>query len=359
MQEKWGFDKTFLKEKIKIGEIVLNNRELFDPKEIQNYGLMVSKFKEYLHIKPNEKEIKVTTDIILQDLNKKMSEDIGKLGLQTWTDIKKFCENVPEVDYPINKTNLLDDNPASIKKEVIKFYRKIDRESLSIVKKILNPEEHLINIDPTLSSHCFPCLALNKTFINIKDSGDDRYISTIHEIQHAIDQLINDFKVSYLFKETAPMFMETLFIDNLNKKRNNKYSSLYGVRIENNYSVMKLLKDYVNFLELFKKYDCNIDLTNIDKILLVDDAQDLKRKYHYLMRYKYQECYAYVNSFFTSLELRNMYYNSSKKEALKLLKKYISGMEDVVYRDRQLEEYQKFMIEINGKGKHYVAKHLK
>lgn len=353
MEKIWKFDKDFLKEKIKEGEILLKNNNIEEAKKLE-IDSMLSNFYDYLgetHLYSSHKRPPLKLEEIYISLTNKLKRDLDRLDLDCWVNMHDLCWRCEKPSLMNGNTHKLNFADNKIINNTCKFYKKLDKEFYMAVKKIVDNPISLINFNnkKAIGDHCFPCKYLDLPFINIDKENDLSAVWFVHELQHAIDYILYK-NIPYFFSEVSSIFSETIFIDSLTKKnfKNIDPKRFYSYRIHTNNDNMKNIYNYVELLYRFIENGLEINKDNIGKILAVDSEKCIIEKYNFLIVRNYLEMYSYVLGFFKSIELREIYYNNSDV-ALSQLKNILMGGNDNVDFDVLEESYGNYIKKIKNK----------
>lgn len=352
----YRFNELFMLDEIRKAKQILQEGNI-DSKTKQEIILMLKKFYEYLNIKAGsklKKDInatkKIPKKILYEDLQNKLNNDLEKIGVDFWAAVKTLYNNIDHYKFDEKDDKNIVISDTKMINLILEFYKNLDEEYYKIASDIVNSPFGLINFDENgnQNDHFFVCEYLKLPFINIKSNGNKKYMAFIHELQHSIDYIINDFKVFGLYRELAPMFFETIFIDVLNSF--NSSEGLYNIRINDHINTMEWLNEYINALLLFDKLGRKIDKHNISLILGSTDKKHQEYKLRKFMKNDFIDYLRYTISFLRAIELREEYYNGDIKTTIKKLKDNMSGRDNNIDFYNCIRCYNNFIKEIKEKN---------
>lgn len=345
---KVTFNKQLLEQKIKEGEQILTqkniSRDLYEQVET-----MLINFYDYLNINNFEYLSECTypsIDKLVLKLNNKIKNDLNKIDLENWLNMRKICKNlILYNNFPEHLECCISDN--DIINSTLSFFKQYDQQCYEKAKFIINHPYKLINFtsEPRLYDHCFTCEYLNVPFINVNNKTELATIRFPHELQHGIDYLL--YKSSpILFSETSAILSEILYIDYLAEKdtQNKKY---YYSRIEQITRCLEKLDEYINLLINYIE-NGNLTRENINTIINSKNEEELRSFCNYFCKNDYIEKYKYVLSFICAINIRYIYY-CNPIYAKNILKNLMTNKDCEIDFESSIKTYKKYINEIKLK----------
>lgn len=344
MNKKWSFDEKFFKEKIKEGKSTLKQINK-DSIEAENIIDMIDTFEELLGKEKREQNEKVHINKIIKDLNVVINEDLQKVKIDEWRELKRFCKYMPKIHLNnINNSELPMDSRCVLN-EALRFYHSIDLKVYAACKKIINSDYSLINLSSKKkikrvggsSDFVYMCEYLNLPFINISYGGDLRYVVTVHELRHAANYVLYGDKASTLLGELPSIYSELLFTDKLNL--NYDCTNLYNLRINNVSKTMKNIVGYINILERFVRHGRELTKNNLVDVLDVSNYRQLLKLYKIILESPYLNGYDYIVSTLVALSYRDSYYNGFNNRINRNLERILKGDKLKLNYDKLSDKY--------------------
>lgn len=344
---KWCFNKKYFNEKIMEGNLVLQKYDkgtlIYDDAKD-----MVLVFDKILK-KKNIPELYITKDDFYnycERLTHFFNKALEKISLEQWEELKDVCCDVPKSRFKNISSNVLPKNNTYVVNEVLKLYRKIDKEAYDAAYQIVNNDVSLINISKTDDINncwCFLCGYLKLPFVNISANKDYKYVALAHELRHATDYYLHNINGTNI-DEVSSIYTEILMVDEVSK-----YTDCYNLacpRINHTTLCMLNLISCIDALMRFEKLGCRVTLNNISLILDIDNDKELTAKYLLLKNKGILGLYNYVVSTLMAVYFRDEYYNGNKKIVNENIKQLLLGKEYSLNFDIWKDKYVDYVKEV-------------
>lgn len=315
---RWSFNREFLKEKIKEGNLALQatdkNSEVY-----RSAQAMVIEFEDFL----GREELPITIkkknlEEMLNYLNHSLNINLNIIRMGDWEKIKELCKYAPKLKFKKYNSSFLPKDNDYVIKEILNFYKMTDRKTYEAVLNIIKHEYSLINIksesDRPKNDLNFCCSYLSLPFVNVSTKNDLRYVILAHELRHAADYYLYHNQKNAILNELSAIYSEILFTDYISKYSSlNKSFYLYNERVNNIGIKMKFLFYYIEIFEEFDKCGRKLTARNYKDVLGVNTEKEFEKRANILLKEKYMSFYDYVMSMLYALQLREEYYNGNKK----------------------------------------------
>ena len=125
MEKIWKFDKDFLKEKIKEGEMILRSNDINENKKLE-IDSMLSNFYDYLgetHLYSSNKKPILLLEEIYNSLTNKLKRDLDRLDLDCWVNMHDLCWKCEKPSFMTSNTHKLILSDDKIVNDACKFYK--------------------------------------------------------------------------------------------------------------------------------------------------------------------------------------------------------------------------------------------
>lgn len=363
MTTKWQFDREFLIKTINEGQLILK-----DPKTHKQQKPLIqadiNDFNNFLNNNFNSSQNDTSTPP--KDIEKLKSYILRKMQNQYKTlgeDVIRWAitlsaENIFDItgttkNFKKKKSAISIEEQAELTLKNYKEHSKLYYEIAKHIIKIENPSQiQLITKSKKPASYCRHNFINHIPFIIINENDESWALN--HEVQHAIEEIIN-YETPYFYDELGATYFELLFSDELYKHQGKISMNEYKDKIITTDRLIATNAIYfITMLEFARK---NFDITTNDFINAfsqnygINPKKTIKLLRNQIATDSIDEDINYVFSYLKAIELREKT-TERKIDSAEILEPYINqqNFHFNIPEDKN-KPYERFIEEVKAKTK--------